>query len=109
MGQPILPLLRTGALATGGQGAQRARRLLEGTSSFLNTPESFFQTLKAEGHPQALCESAAFDFGSCAATWETEHIHTLGPGFPVMPRGPLSPRGPWIQGREERSASALQS
>lgn len=29
---------------------------------------------------------------------------TLGPGFPVMPRGPLSPRGPWTNGREDRWA-----
>lgn len=34
---------------------------------------------------------------------------TLGPGFPVMPRGPLSPRGPWTDGREERSALILQT
>ena len=36
-----------------------------------------------------------------------DHIRTLGPGLPVMPRGPLSPRGPWTNGREDRWAPAL--
>lgn len=32
---------------------------------------------------------------------------TLGPGFPVMPRGPLSPLGPWTEGENGgRSAQA---
>lgn len=72
------------------------------TSSFLKYPQAnIFLSFLQVKRPQTTC--GCVTEGSIGRRHPRRHRKpTLGPGFPVIPRGPRSPRGPCTGRREER-------